>query len=101
MAAVRAGTIDTIEDAVGRPETFLRRRAMWLRFTANKGAVVGLGIFILFILVSLFAPWLAPYDPLKQDYQAAFQSPSWQHWLGTGSFGRGMLRPGIYRNRAP
>ncbi|MGH7405811.1 MAG: ABC transporter permease [Candidatus Methylomirabilales bacterium] len=99
MAAVHTGTIDTVEDAVARAKSFSQRRAMWLRFTANKGAVAGLGIFILFILVSLFAPWLVPYDPLKQDYQAAFQSPSWHHWLGTDSFGRDMLSRVIYGNR--
>ncbi|HEV8663101.1 MAG TPA: ABC transporter permease [Candidatus Methylomirabilis sp.] len=72
---------------------------MWLRFKANRGAVVGLVIFCLFALVSLFAPVLAPYDPIEQHYQEAFQPPSAGHWLGTDSFGRDMLSRIIYGNR--
>lgn len=72
---------------------------MWLRFKANRGAVVGLVIFCLFALVSLFAPVLAPYDPIEQHYQEAFQPPSARHWLGTDSFGRDMLSRIIYGNR--
>ena len=74
-------------------------RVMWLRFAANRGALVGGGIVLLFVVVSLAAPWVAPYDPLAQDYTAAFQGPSAAHWLGTDSFGRDMLSRVIYGAR--
>lgn len=85
------------------PATSERRlsptRLMVLRFCANRGAVAGLIIVFLFIAVSLLAPLIAPYDPLKQDYMAAFQGPSWAHWLGTDSFGRDMLTRILYGAR--
>ncbi len=74
-------------------------RLMWLRFAANRGAVAGAVLVALFAVVSILAPWLAPHDPLEQDYQAAFQGPSWAHWLGTDSFGRDMLSRIIYGAR--
>ncbi|MGH8913421.1 MAG: ABC transporter permease, partial [Acidimicrobiia bacterium] len=75
------------------------RRLMVLRFCANRGAVAGAIIVALFIAVSVLAPVLAPYDPLKQDYMAAFQGPTWAHWLGTDSFGRDMLSRILYGAR--
>jgi ABC-type dipeptide/oligopeptide/nickel transport system permease subunit len=66
-------------------------RLMWLRFSANRGALGGAVVVALFVVVSTLAPWIAPYDPLTQHYEAAFQGPSWAHWLGTDSFGRDML----------
>lgn len=75
------------------------RRLMVMRFCANRGAVAGAIIVALFITVSVLAPVIAPYDPLKQDYTAAFQGPTWAHWLGTDSFGRDMLTRILYGAR--
>jgi len=72
---------------------------MWLRFAANRGALGGAVLVALFVVVSILAPWIAPYDPLVQDYTAAFQGPSWSHWLGTDSFGRDMLSRILYGAR--
>ena len=40
------------------------------------------------ILVGLFAPWLAPYDPIASDVANALQAPSAVHWAGTDQLGR-------------
>jgi peptide/nickel transport system permease protein len=45
------------------------------------------------------AQWVAPYDPLTVDYSAQLAAPSWQHWLGTDSFGRDVLSRIIYGAR--
>ena len=74
-------------------------RLMWLRFSANRGALAGAVVVALFVAVSALAPWIAPYDPLVQDYGAAFQRPSTAHWLGTDSFGRDMLSRILYGAR--
>ena len=74
-------------------------RVMWLRFAANRGALVGGALVVLFVVVSVAAPWVAPYDPLKQNHTAAFQGPSLAHWLGTDSFGRDILSRVIYGAR--
>jgi peptide/nickel transport system permease protein len=60
------------------------------------------GGFILFlILVALFAPLLAPFDPLEQDLMAATAGPGVEpgHWLGTDSLGRDVLSRLIYGTR--
>lgn len=71
-------------------------RLMWLRFSANRGAVGGAIVVAFFVAVSVLAPWIAPYDPLTQHYTSAFQGPSWAHWLGTDSYGRDMLSRILY-----
>ncbi|UZE48170.1 ABC transporter permease [Rhodopseudomonas sp. P2A-2r] len=42
----------------------------------------------LLILVGIFAPWLAPYDPIVSDVANALQGPSAAHWAGTDQLGR-------------
>jgi peptide/nickel transport system permease protein len=48
---------------------------------------------------AVFAPWVAPYDPLTVDYTAMLAAPSAEHWLGTDSFGRDVLSRVIYGSR--
>jgi ABC-type dipeptide/oligopeptide/nickel transport system permease subunit len=72
-------------------------REFWFFFSQNRGAVVGLAIVVLFTLVALFAPWLAPHDP-AQIFDGMFtQAPVWteagtsQFLLGTDDVGRDVL----------
>ncbi|WNM30033.1 ABC transporter permease [Streptomyces sp. Li-HN-5-11] len=69
------------------------------RFFANKLAVLGLAIIALLILVAIFAPLLAPDDPLKQDLTHTLQSPGGAHPLGTDALGRDQLSRIIYGSR--
>src|SRR5690348_1532116 len=48
------------------------------------------------ILVAIFAPRIAPYSPLTNDYAVARYPPSAQHWLGTDSLGRDVLSRILY-----
>jgi peptide/nickel transport system permease protein len=58
------------------------------------------GGFILFlILVALFAPLLAPFDPLAQDLHATLLGPSTAHPLGTDAYGRDLLARCLYGGR--
>jgi peptide/nickel transport system permease protein len=54
-------------------------------------AIVGGIIVLVFVAIALFAPWIAPYDPIKIDLSSARQGPSGKHWLGTDSLGRDIL----------
>jgi peptide/nickel transport system permease protein len=45
----------------------------------------------LIILAALFAPWLAPYDPIASDVSHALQPPNAAHWAGTDQLGRDIL----------
>lgn len=72
-------------------------REFWYYFSVNKGAVVGLTVFLLTILVAVFAPLLAPYDPTQVFSQYILRPPSWQErglpqfFLGTDEVGRDIL----------
>ena len=63
-------------------------------------AVLGLVIVVLMLLVAIFAPQLAPYDPTKPDFMAILQAPSSQYLLGTDEVGRDLLSRLIYGARA-
>jgi peptide/nickel transport system permease protein len=77
------------------PEWKRIARVFWRR----KLAVVGLALVLLMILVAIFAPFLAPYDPYDTDILNKLQSPSSQHLLGTDSVGRDTLSRIIYGTR--
>lgn len=70
-------------------------RATWkhAKYVATENPVT-LGAFILFlgfIVLAIFGPWIAPYDPLASNTQEALQPPSAKHWFGTDSLGRDIL----------
>jgi peptide/nickel transport system permease protein len=48
-------------------------------------------LFLMFLLVALFGPSLAPYDPLASDTAHAMSPPNASHWFGTDSLGRDIL----------
>jgi peptide/nickel transport system permease protein len=70
--------------------SFIARRSL---------GAAGALIIILIALAALFANWLAPYDPLDNDYSAMMQAPGLLHWFGTDSFGRDVLSRLLYGAR--
>jgi peptide/nickel transport system permease protein len=75
------------------------RRAM-RRLFKRRGAVVGLVIIVTFILLAVFAPFVAPYDPTAQSWSAVRKAPSLAHWFGTDELGRDVLARVIYGAQA-
>jgi peptide/nickel transport system permease protein len=75
------------------------RRAM-RRLKRRKGAIVGLAVIVLFVVVAVFAPWIAPYDPAAQSWSAVRKAPSAAHWLGTDDVGRDVLARVMFGARA-
>jgi ABC-type dipeptide/oligopeptide/nickel transport system permease subunit len=61
-------------------------------------ALVGFAIVLFWAVLALFAPWIAPYDPLAQDF-ALFESPSREHLFGTDELGRDVLSRVVYGAR--
>jgi len=68
-------------------------------FLKNKAAVVGAAISIVIIIVAIFAPWIAPYDPLTQDVYYRLKPPDTGHLLGTDFYGRDILSRIIWGSR--
>lgn len=76
-----------------------QRQRAWRSFRRNKSAVIGLGMIILLLIVAIFAPQIAPHDPLAQSVINKFQSPSSEHLLGTDNYGRDVLSRIIWGTR--
>ncbi|WP_407178052.1 ABC transporter permease [Bradyrhizobium sp. STM 3562] len=72
-----------------------------LAFLARRHLLgaVGLAIMALFVLTALFADLIGRYDPLTVDAAHALARPSWQHWMGTDSFGRDVWSRIIHGSR--
>lgn len=68
----------------------------------SKTGIVGFIIVISIIFVAIFAPWIAPFEPAKQDPSAILKPPSWvedgdkAYLLGTDNLGRDILSRIIY-----
>jgi peptide/nickel transport system permease protein len=60
---------------------------------------LGFVIVLLFVLITVFAPWIAPYSYVKQDFTAVFKPPSQAHLLGTDNLGRDLLSRIIFGSR--
>jgi len=80
------------------PQTSNFRR--FLRtFLKRKVVIAGLLVILTLILVAIFAPLLAPYDPYSQNLAKSLQAPSSEHLLGTDLLGRDVLSRIIYGSR--
>ena len=75
-------------------------RRAWRRLLRRRGALVGLAVVVLFIALALFAPWVAPQDPIATSWGAIRKAPSAAHWFGTDEIGRDVLSRVIWGTRA-
>ena len=76
-----------------------RQGRFWSKFAGNRLAVIGLGIFVFIVLISLLAPLLTPYSPQKIDLRSMMQPPSLEHWFGTDRTGRDVFARALYGGR--
>jgi peptide/nickel transport system permease protein len=75
-------------------------RRAWRRLKRRKGAVAGLIVLGLFVLLAVFASLIAPYDPAAQSWTAVRKAPTALHWFGTDEVGRDVFTRVIYGARA-
>jgi len=85
--------------APARTEAGPWRRA-WRRLRRRKSAVFGLAVVAIFVVLAVFAPWLAPFDPIETSWSAIRQAPSATHWFGTDDIGRDVLSRVVWGTRA-
>lgn len=74
-------------------------KVFWRRFSKNKGAVLGLLIILATLIIAIFAPQIAPYDPYHQNWRNRMQGPSSDHWMGTDEHGRDQMSRIIFGAR--
>ncbi len=94
MSTASART-NTTEVSASKPSS----RA-WQRFKRRPLALVATGVIVLFIVVAIAAPWLAPFDPAQADFLSVRQAPSRQYLLGTDAVGRDVLSRVIFGARS-
>ena len=72
-----------------------------LRVFFGRGVIAKISfcIVVIFILVAIFAPYLTPYEPEKQELLDKLQGPSAAHLLGTDNLGRDLLTRILYGAR--
>jgi peptide/nickel transport system permease protein len=83
------------EAAFGTLEELRDRPSLWKRlgdFVRKQplGTAGGI-VVIIYIVLAAFAPWLTPFDPIRNDYSAMFTAPGWPYAFGTDEYGRDIL----------
>lgn len=85
-------------------DRFAGLREFWHYFSSNRGAVIGLVVVAIMVLIALLAPVLSPHDPYITNPQIRLP-PAWmaggdsQFWLGTDDIGRDTLTRLMYGAR--
>lgn len=87
-----------------RPQTGNLWQEAWIRFRRNRLAMAGLVMVVFLIVVAVFAPFFAPFDPYKQliwseGLKVRLAPPTGTHWMGTDLFGRDIMSRVIFGAR--
>ena len=93
-AALAASTV-----MAAPPQAGPWRRA-WRRLRRRRGALVGGVVVLLFTLLAVFAPWVAPQDPIATSWGAIRKAPDAAHWFGTDEIGRDVFSRVVWGTRA-
>src|SRR5476649_1166726 len=89
-----------LADAIALPKELTPAQRALKRLARRRGAMVGLAFVVFFVLLALFANWIAPYDPLATSWSAVRKAPSAQYLFGTDEIGRDVLSRVIWGTRA-
>ncbi|HEU5486467.1 MAG TPA: ABC transporter permease, partial [Microlunatus sp.] len=82
-----------------RQREFAERPPRWYQIIWSSGkARTGICLLAFFVLVAIFAPVIAPYDPQDGSF-APLLSPSWDHLMGTTSQGYDIFSQFVYGTR--
>lgn len=81
------------------PQRWRIIRAFFKHSIRQPSLVVSMLVIAAVIIVSIIAPWIAPYEPNQQILLDRLQPPSSSHWLGTDHLGRDILSRLMYAGR--
>jgi len=81
-----------------KPQSASLGNITWRRFRRHPGAMVGIFVFSLIAIVSLFS-FLSPYSVDQSSMEVRLQPPSWTHPMGTDALGRDLLTRVLYGGR--
>ncbi|MFK7994941.1 MAG: ABC transporter permease subunit [Granulosicoccus sp.] len=89
--------MNPVDNTLSVPARAGRFVEFWTYFSENRGAVAGLAVFTLFVIIAILADVVAPHSPTQQYREALLQPPMWQAGgtsqfvLGTDAVGRDLL----------
>ncbi|WP_144184294.1 ABC transporter permease [Elioraea rosea] len=86
-------------EAVAGEAAAPRRAGVVVRALGHRGVLIGLALFGAVVLIALFADWIAPHDPVRNNFRYRLGAPNDIHWLGTDRFGRDILSRIIHGTR--
>lgn len=94
-------THDTALPAIRRPAAVRTAGFRYLlhRYARNRLALAGLWVVLLVIATAALAPWIAPADPTRPDFNNLLKPPSRAHLMGTDDLGRDELSRVIFGAR--
>ena len=98
-AVLGSATVATLDDAARVPPPGAWR-PVWRKLRRRRSAMIGLVVVVLFIGAALFAPWLAPFDPIETSWSAIRKASSAAHWFGTDDIGRDVFSRILWGTRA-
>jgi len=87
-------------EVIAVPRDLSPARRAWRRLVRRRGAMVGLVVVVFFVVLAVFAPVIAQYDPLQTSWTAIRKVPSAAHLFGTDEIGRDVLSRVIWGARA-
>ena len=100
MATLTAPSASSPTAATNRlPQAGPWRRAC-RKLVRNRIAMLGLATVLFFVLLAVFAPWIAPHDPIETSWGAIRKPPSASYWFGTDELGRDVLSRVVWGTRA-
>lgn len=98
-----SATAELLFESPAQVDTPFRRSLR--TFLRNRFAVGAVAVVVMFVLMAIFAPWIAPHDPNETDLLLRLQPPAWMEggdWsylLGCDALGRDLLSRIIYGSR--
>ena len=81
------------------PAGVRERRRVWHLLLRNRMALSGAAVVLVWVVVALLAPVIAPYDPIDQEVRQRLQGPSAAHLLGVDELGRDVFSRVLYGGR--
>ncbi len=103
MTEISTATGSTTDTNISEQEFAEPSESEWRlvvgRLSHNPMAVSGLLIVLAWALIAVFAPWIAPYNPIGQNVLNRLAPPSVHHWLGMDELGRDVFSRVLYGGR--
>lgn len=72
----------------------------WRWFRSDLRGALSLSFLLALVIISILGPWISPYSPIDQDFNATLAPISAEHWLGADDLGRDILSRLIYGGMA-